>query len=53
MTTEPPDSTLTPEDLDEDQHPTGAWSVGERLDVETAAALKAWSEWRTGEDHPV
>jgi len=39
--TEPPDSTLTPEDLDEDTHPTGAWTVGERLDAATVAALQA------------
>jgi len=37
----PPDSTVDPDDLDEDQHPTSAWSIGERLDPETAAALKA------------
>jgi len=41
MTTEPPTYELSPTDLDEDQHPTGAWTVGERIDPETLAALQA------------
>ena len=40
----PPEHTVHPDDLDEDQHPTGAWTVGERLDQGTVEALRAISE---------
>lgn len=36
----PPAHDVDPDDLDEDTHPTAAWSVGERLEPGTAAALK-------------
>jgi len=36
----PPDHRIDPTSLDEDQHPTGAWTIGEQLDEETIAKLR-------------
>lgn len=41
---DPPDHIVNPDDIDEDVHPTSAWAVGERLDDDTLAALRALFE---------
>lgn len=38
---DPPDHIVNPDDIDEDQHPTGAWVVGEMLDEGSLAALRS------------
>ncbi len=40
MTT-PPEYTVDPDDLDDEQHPTSAWTVGEHLDDATITKLRA------------
>jgi len=36
----PPDHTIDPADVDEDEHPTCAWTVGERLDPDVLERLQ-------------
>lgn len=36
----PPPYVVDPADLDEDQHPTSAWTVGEMLDQDTIDRLE-------------
>lgn len=38
---DPPDHKVNPDDVDEDVHPTGAWTVGEMLDEGSLAALRS------------
>lgn len=42
----PPVYDVNPDDLDDEQHPTAAWTVGEHLDEETIAKLREISEVR-------
>lgn len=38
----PPDHTITPADLDEDQHPTSAWlTIGDVVDTDTWKRIRA------------
>lgn len=41
MPVEPPAYDVDPDELDDEQHPTTAWTVGEMLDEATAAQLRA------------
>lgn len=36
----PPAYDVNPDDLDDEQHPTAAWSVGEIIDPDVAAKLR-------------
>lgn len=44
MRADPPVYDVDPDDLDDDQHPTAAWTVGENLDEATKAQLTAFME---------
>lgn len=44
MPVDPPPYEVNPDALDEDQHPTGAWTIGEHLDPDIAALLKRYAE---------
>lgn len=44
MSADPPVYIVDPDELDDDLHPTSAWTVGEHLDEATTAQLTAFIE---------